>query len=96
MPEYTVFFNRGDGHRGNGGDHTWTQHPASVEASGPTAAIDKLRAAEPELKADKGCRFFAIASFTPKRMRRQLVERWALDDADKPDDEPAQGTLGDA
>lgn len=69
-------------------------------ASHGDAAIDALRDDVPTLKRDTGAQFVAVAEsrFRRRRMRRQLVQRFMLDDADVPDDpvpgeDPEQGKL---
>lgn len=64
------------------------QELGQIPASSPAKAIEKLWEQRPELKVDTSLRYVAIANFTPKRQRRSFVEKWALDDADLPDDEP--------
>lgn len=78
---------------------TWIQASAApLTASSGDAAIEKVRAADPEVKMDREVEFVAVPAgrFNRRRLRRRLVETWELADADAPDDEPTQGTLGDA
>lgn len=104
QPTYYVFTNAAhelkplaDARRAT--DEWWRQH-GPIPAANGDAAIAQLRDASPELKADKSAVFIAIpvSRFKRRRMRRQLVTRWALDDADVPDDpvpgeDDAQGRL---
>lgn len=89
-PKYVVLVQTSEA-----GGQTW-EDCGAIEAASGDAAIGKLRDRIPELKADRDALYVAVSEsrFRKRRYRRQLVERFALDDADKPDDEPQQqGTL---
>lgn len=79
--DFTVLVSR------DGGD-TWARLPQPVVAGSGDAAIERVRK-DPALAADVEAQFFASASFRPKKMCKQVIERWALAFADEAPEEGA-------
>jgi hypothetical protein len=67
--------------------YTWKTH-AGIIAGSADAAIKRVLDAEPELKTDEDARFYASSAFRPRRLEKELVERWSLQSVEPP--EPAE------
>lgn len=72
----------------------WWQAHGPISARSEPAAIEKLRDMDPDLKANADVEYFAVAGLRPRKMIRQIIEKFALGFADE--DTPAgdrQGSL---
>lgn len=91
--EYTVFTNDPTQPSSAGVDvacdELWQQH-GPIKAKSETAAIDTLRGSNPDMKADPDVLYFAVAGFRPRKMIRQIIEKFSLGFADE--DQPATTT----
>jgi hypothetical protein len=76
-----------DRERLRGGGDFWELH-GPISATSGDKAIEKLWEACPEMKVNTELRYFPIANFKPKRQRRSFIEKWSLDDAELPDEDP--------
>lgn len=63
-----------------------TYGPLSASSGGQ--AVEKLWEIRPEMKVNTALLYFPVANFKPKRQRRSFIERWSLDDAELPDQDP--------
>lgn len=72
-------------------DDWWEAH-GPISARTDKAAIEKLRDAVPDLKANADILYFAVANLRPRKMIREIIEKFSLGYADE--DQPGGG--GDA